>query len=335
MKPRTIDQEQLIDEEFERELHPHPGRVKEEAIVEEVDRRIKERTGGVQRLMKRLRSVGVVAALIGAIVLIGTLYDALYRTGAMMQTAPLLGMLYLLLIFALVAILGYSAFSEYLGYRKLKRIERMQERGRALLRHPSKEVYSYARTLIRFYQKSPRLSKRAETLEQELEQLLEAEVLGRVEERLLAPLDAEAKKSVVKYANQTAISTAISPVALIDAFLILSRSYAMINEIAQIYGYRPNFVGEIALIKRVFVNLAFASITDILAHHSHDILGSTLLSKLSLYSAQGLANGILTARVGLSTIQACRPLPSKEQGEGFLRALTKRIIEKLFLQRKT
>jgi len=76
--------------------------------------------------------------------------------------------------------------------------------------------------------------------------------------------------------------------------------------------------------------LAFASVTEILANHSQDILGTSILSKLSTHGAQGVANGILIARVGIGTIKSCRPLHYKEQNEGFLKSLSKVIIEALF-----
>jgi len=160
------------------------------------------------------------------------------------------------------------------------------------------------------------------------------EVLDRLDEKLLQPLDTLAREAIMKYANQTALSTAISPVALIDAVLILSRSHVMVHDIAKIYGYRPNLLGEISLFKKVFLTLAFASVTDILANHSHDILGTSLLSKLSLHGAQGVANGILVARVGLGTIRSCRPLLYHDRGEGFLRGLTKVIVQTLFSRNK-
>ncbi|OQX74540.1 MAG: hypothetical protein B6D59_02155 [Campylobacteraceae bacterium 4484_4] len=337
MKPGKIDDTALlIEEELREEMAPAPRRVASGEIEEEIDEAQKRTKSTLSKIVGFLQRGGVIVSLFFAVVLFGMLYDAYLTASSMLQQSPLLATLYIILILTLGILLVSMITGEYLGYRKLRRIENLQDEGRELQKHPSKEVRRYAKKLLHLYRthSDPSVVMRAEKVEKELESLLDSEVIPRLEEYLFKPMDEAAKRCIVKYASQTAVSTAISPVALIDAFLILSRSYVMINEIAKIYGYRPNFVGEMVLLKRVFVNLAFASITDILAHHSHDIVGSTLLSKISLYSAQGVANGILTARVGLSALVACRPIPASEQNQGFLKNLTKIIIDRIFLNKQ-
>jgi putative membrane protein len=109
----------------------------------------------------------------------------------------------------------------------------------------------------------------------------------------------------------------------------------MITDIAKLYGYKPNFIGELMLVKSVIFNLAFASVTELLTHHSGDMFGGTMLSKLSLHGAQGVANGVLIARVGLGTIKSVRPIIYKDKNEGFLKNLTKNIINKIFSNKST
>lgn len=309
-----------------------PGRIEEEAILKEVEREEKKR-------LTKLKGIGVFAkkslilvSLFASLIVIGTIYDAAFTASSMLANMPILGTLYLLLLIAFIGIIGYSLIKQYLGYVKLKRIEALQEEGLRSIKHPTSDVKEYARKLIAHYSlhRDKQIRDNAQKLKVELESLMASEVMQRIDELLLNPLDTEAKRIIVNYSTQTAVSTAISPVALIDAILIISRSYAMIGEIATLYGYKPNFVGELVLIKNVFINLAFASVTELLTHHSGDMVGSTMLSKLSLHSAQGVANGVLTARVGLGTIRAVRPLVYKDKNEGFLKNITKNIIDKIF-----
>ncbi len=310
-----------------------PKRVEDEDVVyEDIESFEKERITAIQGIGSGAKKGLLVLGLFFAIMMIGTIYDATMSASSMLSNAPVLGVIYLLMLLTLIGIIGYGIIKQYLGYLKIRRIDTLQKRGEDLLQSPSPDVYAYAKEVIAPYlhHDNEDIAMRAQSLEREIESLLEDEVLERLDEKLLQPLDKLSREVIVKYANQTALSTAISPVALIDAVLILSRSHVMVHDIAKIYGYRPNFLGEISLFKRVFVTLAFASVTDILANHSHDILGTSLLSKLSVHGAQGVANGILIARVGIGTIKSCRPLHYQDKNEGFLKSLTKVIVDALF-----
>jgi putative membrane protein len=232
----------------------------------------------------------------------------------------------------LVGVLGYGIFKEYLSVMRLKNIDTLQERGSVLKKNPTIDVVAYAKEIIERYEnhENELIRENALSLKRELPSLMYDEVIDRLNEKLFNPLDKLAKGSIIKYANQTALSTAISPVAFIDAILIISRSGAMVNEIATIYGYKPNFIGKILLFKKIFFVLVFASVTEILAQHSHDLVGTSIVSKFSYHAAQGIANGILTARVGVAAIKSCRPMHYKDQNEGFLKGISKKIMESVF-----
>lgn len=317
----------------EADVPMQPQRLAEENILyEDIESFEKERVTAIQGIGSFAKKSILVLGLIFSIMIIGTVYDASMTASSMLVNAPVLGVIYLMMLFSLIGIIGFAIVKQYLGYVKIRRIDTLQEKGAAFVKMPTSAVHPYAKEVIAPYltHDNKDIAARAYSLDKEIDSLMHDEVLERVDEKLLQPLDKLARETIVKYANQTAISTAISPVALIDAVLIISRSHVMVHDIAKIYGYRPNLLGEISLFKKVFVTLAFASATEILANHSHDILGTSLLSKLSVHGAQGVANGILIARVGLGTIKSCRPLHYKERNEGFLKSLSKVIVEALF-----
>ena len=60
-----------------------------------------------------------------------------------------------------------------------------------------------------------------------------------------------------------------------------------------------------------------------------DLLGAELAAKLSARAAQGVGAGLLTARLGLRTIEACRPLPWCGDEKPKLGELRKRLIGQL------
>jgi len=334
MKKPTESDKQIEAQEVAIE----PFRLSEdEVIYEEIESLEKERVTSIKGIGSFAKKTLLFLGLFFSIMMIGTLYDATMTASSMMANAPVLGLVYVVLLFSFVGIIGYALIKQYLGYKKIQRIDALQERGAVFVKTPTPEVFAYAKEIIAQYRyhDNKEIALRAKQLEEELPTLMEEEVLVHLDEQLLQPLDKLAREVIVKYANQTAVSTAISPVALIDAVLILSRSHVMVHDIAKIYAYRPNLLGEIALFKRVFAALAFASVTEILANHSHDILGTSLLSKLSVHGAQGVANGILVARVGLGTIKSCRPLHYQEKNGGFLKSLTKVIIEAIFSKKSS
>ena len=336
IKPGRIDDDTLIEESISEESLAKPGRVEEDEFAEEVVEEEKKRLTILKGMSDFAKKSAVVLGLFAGIILIGTIYDAFYSASSMFTNAPLLGFIYSVMIFSLIGILGYGIFKQIAGYRKIRKIDQIQEEAKEINQGKSQNARAFAHKIIMMYQdhEDIGIQQSVETFRAELPALMDDEIMKRLEETILAPMDEKAKSIIAKYANQTAISTAISPVALIDAVLILSRSHVMIKEIAEVYNLRPNFMGEMALVKKVFVNLAFAGVTDIMLHHSHDILGASVLSKVSAHGAQGVANGILTARVGLSSLRACRPVALTKKQDGFFKNLFKMISKSLFLSKK-
>ena len=55
--------------------------------------------------------------------------------------------------------------------------------------------------------------------------------------------------------------------------------------------------------------------------------GATVLSVLSARAGQGVVNGLLAARLGLSAMQLCRPLPFTEEEMPSLTRLRQEIFE--------
>ncbi len=333
IKPTRI-KELKEQEEVTKTLNPK--RVKESEFYEEVEKEEKKRLTKLKSISLFAKKGLIFAGLLASFIVIGTIYDAVFTATSMLATVPILGVLYLGLLLSLVGIISYVLFKQYVGYSKLKRIDSLQVEGLALIKNPNEKTKEYALKVISQYEKSEDKDVResAKKAKLELENMLDSEVIARVDELLLKPLDAKARSIILNYSTQTAISTAISPVAFIDAILIISRSYAMVGDISKLYGYKPNLAGELVLAKNIIINIAFASVTELLTHHGGDVVGGTMLSKLSTHGAQGVANGVLTARVGLGTIKSVRPIVYKDKNEGFLKNLTKNIISKIFSNKK-
>ncbi len=139
----------------------------------------------------------------------------------------------------------------------------------------------------------------------EIVQLYSRVVLNKVDDKAL--------NEVAKFSTEAVVLIALSPVALIDMLIILSRNLRMINKIAGLYGLKLSYWSRIKLIKQVFVNMAYAGASELVADFGTDVLGAELLGKLSTRFAQGLGAGMLTARLGAKTMELCRPIPFEEK----------------------
>jgi len=130
---------------------------------------------------------------------------------------------------------------------------------------------------------------------------------------VLKEIDQQAYHIVSQRSKETALMVMISQIALLDAILTLWRNTRMIQDIATLYGGRPGFLGTITLIGGVLQNLIYADVSEMVADSAAEILGGSMLSVMSAQVAQGLGSGVLTARIGIQTMQACRPLPFSEE----------------------
>lgn len=83
----------------------------------------------------------------------------------------------------------------------------------------------------------------------------------------------------------------------------------MIRRVAKIYGARGGVLGSLRLLRNVSAHMiatgAIATGEDWLS----TVLGGGLFSKLSRRFGEGLVNAALTARIGRTAIEICRPAP--------------------------
>ena len=118
-------------------------------------------------------------------------------------------------------------------------------------------------------------------------------------------------------AKRVSLVSAISPRASVDLIVVAAQALRLIRRIAEIYGGRPGLLGAWRLARAVGAHLAITggmALTDGLAQQ---IIGHGLAAKISARLGEGVVNGTLTARIGLSAISVCRPMPfSTEKAPG-------------------
>ena len=137
----------------------------------------------------------------------------------------------------------------------------------------------------------------------------DAALLERVSDHILPPIDDEAYKIIVRHATATTLLTALSPLAWLDALFFLWRNVRMVREVAQVYGTRPGFFGSLVLLRQTVAGVAAAGATDWLVDSASESLGESVATVVLARAGQGLASGLLLARIGMQAMRECRPVP--------------------------
>ena len=136
-----------------------------------------------------------------------------------------------------------------------------------------------------------------------------ADRLGIAERELIGPLDGEARRLVAASARRVSIVTALAPRAVFDVIFVAGQSLWLIRRVSELYGSRPGVIEFLAITRRVLAHLAVTGGMAIGDSLAQQFLGHGIASRLSAKLGEGVLNGLLTARIGLAAIEACRPLP--------------------------
>jgi putative membrane protein len=135
------------------------------------------------------------------------------------------------------------------------------------------------------------------------------DLLRLADRELMAPLDASARRLVLKSAKRVSVVTAMSPMVWVAMLYVVVENLRLLRGLATLYGGRPGGLGALRLARLVFTHIVatggLAMTDDLLGQ----FLGQDLLRRLSRRLGEGVFNGALTARVGVAGIEVTRPLP--------------------------
>jgi putative membrane protein len=164
--------------------------------------------------------------------------------------------------------------------------------------------------LIALYVRRPETATgRAQTVEAMGAIVDGRDLIDIAERALLRPLDARAQKEIAAAAKRVSMVTAISPRAVLDMVFVIAQIVFLIRRIAEIYGGRPGFLGFFKLARSVGAHIAITGGMAVGDSLVQQVVGHGIASKLSARLGEGVINGLLTARVGLSALAVCRPAP--------------------------
>jgi putative membrane protein len=155
------------------------------------------------------------------------------------------------------------------------------------------------------------------------------DLLRLADREVMAPLDAQARRQILKSAKRVATVTAISPMAWIAMLFVAVENMRMLRALAAIYGGRPGLTGTLRLARSVLGHIVatggVAMTDDLLGQ----FLGQDLLRRLSRRLGEGAFNGALTARIGVAALKMTRPLPFLDAPEIRVRDLIPEIFRRM------
>lgn len=135
------------------------------------------------------------------------------------------------------------------------------------------------------------------------------DLIDIAERELMLPLDERVNLEIANAAKRVSVVTAISPRAIVDLLFVAAQSVRLVRRIAEIYGGRPSSLGFLRILKSVGAHLAITGGMAVGDSIVQQMVGHGLAARLSARLGEGFLNGMLTARVGISAMAVCRPMP--------------------------
>jgi putative membrane protein len=135
------------------------------------------------------------------------------------------------------------------------------------------------------------------------------QLLAFAERELMANLDRKARSLTLNAARRVSVVTAVSPRALVDVAYVVFESVRLIRAMAALYGGRPGTFGMLRLFRDVVAHLAVTGAVAAGDSLIQQMVGHGLAARLSARLGEGVVNGLMTARIGLSAMDLCRPMP--------------------------
>jgi putative membrane protein len=166
------------------------------------------------------------------------------------------------------------------------------------------------RDLAALYEKRPEARDARERLLGLTREIVDGRDLVDIAERdIVLPLDAAARREVAAAARRVSLVTAISPRAVVDLLFVIAQTFRLIRRVAEIYGGRPGLLGFVKLARSVGAHLAITGGMAVGDSILQQALGHGIAARISARLGEGVLNGLLTTRVGLSAMAVCRPMP--------------------------
>ena len=329
-RDNTVDQSQIIFNNNDYIAVSEEPTLSENELVSQADKITKNN----HKPRWLLRSI---TALV--MVVVGIEMVQFFITG--FTQSPFITSLYALILGGVFALASSAVLKEYISLKQFKRREILKEKAGSLLNSPDinhDDVLDVEQFCQKITDNLP--CDLVNEQNEEWQALLAtehsgAELMQLYSRVVLSKVDDKAMAEIARFSTEAVALVALSPLAILDMLIILVRNLKMINKIAGLYGLKLGYWSRVKLIKQVFVNMIYAGASELVADFGSEMIGADLLGKLSGRMAQGLGAGMLTSRLGIKTMELCRPIPLDEKPKlGQVRSKMLSTIKDLLIKKK-
>lgn len=227
-----------------------------------------------------------------------------------------------------------GVYSLYTGWKARRRLKKRQQQQKQLQAILLKNSYGQADAIIQEVNQEIEEFTSVEPLRDKYQQRKrqvhnDQELIQIYSDTVLKGLDKMAVDMVTKHATEAAAMVALSPLSAVDMALVAWRGSRMIEQLSQLYGCPQTVLGRLEMTKKVFKNMMLAGASELVADAGVEFLGKTLTATISTKAAQGIGVGLLIARMGLQTMNVCRPLEFDKENKPKLSQVRKSIYSKV------
>ena len=248
------------------------------------------------------------------------------------QQSVVLGGVYLTAVLSGVLLIGRMLWREYRMLRSLKRNQLHRQEADRLL---NSEQVGGALLWLEKLNKHQKLNNFDSFKKQVAQHHSDKEIMTLYANSLLITQDTQAKKLINRFATESALLVALSPLALVDMMAVLWRGTKLIEQIGKIYGIGFGYASRIKLYRMLIKQVMFVGSAELISDLAATALSAELLGKLSGRAAQGVSAGIFTARIGYKAMELSRPLPKLEHKRSLLKGTVQSIAGKILKRGKT
>lgn len=304
-----------------------------ESVLHEKEKQLPVEANSVK--LKKAKSKSKLLKLFGisfsALVISAAVYQAWQFIQDMFAINSVLGIAISALV-TLTIVTGIGAFIK--GWFKGRRLDYRKKIRKELKQYDTIETYGKAQGLLDEvsleFQQEVDISKSLALYRQTAQKTHnDSELIQIYSDQVLDGLDRLALEAINKHAAEAALMVALSPLAIADMALVAWRSSRMIQQISRIYGCPQTAFGRLGLTKQVATNLMLAGASEFVAEAGVELLGKSVAASISTKMAQGIGVGILISRLGIQTMQLCRPVEFTAENKPKLSQIRKVLTSKV------